>query len=130
MYVGGTRNCFERLVLVSGPATIEGVLTRFARFVNLGEKSKRLFIGGMEKTVGLNVDRLDLVALAPSIKQPTLLIHDGMDKEVPVGEAQALNSALPRSQLFETRGYGHSRLLQSPDVVDEVVRFIHSSIPA
>tara|TARA_R110002111_G_scaffold257152_2_gene325185 strand:+ start:2250 stop:3080 length:831 start_codon:yes stop_codon:yes gene_type:complete len=130
VYVGGTRNCFERLVLVSGPATIEGVLTRFARFVNLGEKSKRLFIGGMEKTVGLNVDRLDLVALAPSIKQPTLLIHDGMDKEVPVGEAQALNSALPRSQLFETRGYGHSRLLQSPDVVDEVVRFIHSSIPA
>lgn len=127
VYVQAMRNCFDRLVLVSRPASIEGVLNRFARFVNLGEKSKRLFIRGMETKVGLDVDRLNLVTLAPSIKQPTLLVHDGKDQEIPVSESKALSEVFPRSRLFETSGYGHSRLLQNPDVIDEIVEFIHSS---
>lgn len=130
VYVQAMKSCFDRLVLVSGPATIEGVLNRFARFVNLGEKSKRLFIRGMETTVGLDVNRLDLVTLAPAIMQPTLLVHDVMDQEVPVIESKALNEVFPRSRLFETSGYGHSRLLQNPDVIGEIVKFIHSPRPA
>jgi pimeloyl-ACP methyl ester carboxylesterase len=128
VYVQAMRNCFDRLVLVSGPATIEGVLNRFARFVNLGEKSKQLFIRSMEATVGLDVDRLDLVTLAPSIRQPTLLVHDGMDQEVPASESKALSEVFPRSRLFETSGYGHSRLLQNPAVIGEIVEFIHSPL--
>lgn len=128
VYVQAMKGCFDRLVLVSGPASIEGVLNRFARFVNLGEKSKRLFIRSMEATVGLDVDRLDLLTLAPSIKQPTLLIHDGMDQEVPASESKALSKVFPRSRFFETRGYGHSRLLQNPDVIGEIVEFIHSPL--
>jgi len=126
VYAQSTRSCFERLVLVSGPATIEGVLSRFARFVNLGERSKRLFVSDMERTVGLSVDRLDLVALAPSIKTPVLLIHDDRDTEVPVAESRALHAAFPRSRLTHTTGHGHSRLLRKPDVIKEVIEFSNS----
>ena len=126
VYAQSTRNCFERLVLVSGPATIEGVLSRFARFVNLGERSKRLFVNDMERTVGLSVDRLDLVGLAPSIETPVLLIHDDRDTEVPVAESRALHAAFPRSRLTHTTGYGHSRLLQKPEVIKEIVEFSNS----
>ena len=125
VYVAAMRSCFDRLVLVSGPATIEGVLNRFARFVNLGEKSKRLFIRKMEATVGLDVDRLDLVTLAPSIEQPTLLVHDDSDREVPASESKTLNQVFPRSRLVETSGYGHSRLLRDPEVISEIVEFMH-----
>ncbi len=123
LYVESMKSCFERLVLVSGPSTIEGVLNRFAGFVNLGEKSKQLFIRNMETTVGLDVDRLNLVALAPSIDQPVLLVHDRSDREVPVDESHTLNQALPRSRLIQTTGYGHSRLLRNADVISEIVEF-------
>lgn len=126
VYAQSAKGCFDRLVLVSGPATIEGVLTRFARFVNLGERSKNLFVRDMEKTVGLSVDRLDLLSLAPSIETPVLLIHDDLDSEVPVTESSALHAAFPRSRLTNTTGYGHSRLLQNPAVVREIVEFKHS----
>ena len=126
VYAQSARGCFDRLVLVSGPATIEGVLSRFARFVNLGERSERLFVRDMEETVGLSVDRLDLIALAPGIEVPVLLIHDDSDSEVPVTESVALNEAFPRSRLTHTTGYGHSRLLRNPEVVREIVEFTHS----
>lgn len=126
VYAQSKISCFDRLVLASGPATIEGVLSRFARFVNLGERSERLFVRGMEKRVGLNVDRLDLLTLAPSIEIPVLLLHDDLDSEVPVNESRALHEAFPRSRLTHTTGYGHSRLLQNPDVIREIVEFAHS----
>lgn len=124
VYVEDMRSCFERLVLISGPATIEGVLNRFARFINLGKQSKRLFIRNMETTVGLDVDRLDLTALAPSISQAVLLVHDDMDREVPVSEARVLSATFPRSRLLETSGYGHNRLLKNPEVTAEILEFI------
>jgi len=126
VYAQSTRSCFERLVLVSGPATIAGVLSRFARFVNLGARSKRLFVRDMEETVGLSVNRLDLITLAPSIEAPVLLIHDELDSEVPVAESRALHEVFPRSRLTHTTGYGHSRLLQNPEVVREIVDFAHT----
>ncbi|KAA1173347.1 alpha/beta hydrolase [Marinobacter salinexigens] len=124
IYVEAVQPCFERLVLVSGPATIEGVLNRFARFVNLGEKSRRLFIRNMEMKVGLDIDRLDLLSLAPSISKPTLLVHDERDREIPVDEAGSLNQVFPKSRLVRTAGYGHSRLLQRPEVIQEILEFI------
>lgn len=126
VYAQSTSSCFDRLVLVSGPATIEGVLSRFARFVNLGKRSERLFVRGMEETVGLKIDRLDLLTLAPSIDTPVLLIHDELDSEVPVAEAKALHEAFPRSRLTYTKGYGHSRLLQNREVTREIAEFIRS----
>ncbi|WP_370257095.1 alpha/beta fold hydrolase [Marinobacter nauticus] len=126
VYVQSNNGCFDRLVLVSGPATIKGVLSRFARFVNLGQRSERVFVRDMEETVGLSVDRLDLLALAPSIDTPVLLIHDDLDSEVPVAESRALQEAFPRSRMIHTTGYGHSRLLQNPEVVREIVEFTNS----
>ena len=126
VYVEAQRSCFDRLVLVSGPATIEGVLNRFAGFVNLGERSKRIFIRDMETKVGLEIDRLNLVPLAHSIKQPTLLVHDTSDTEVPVSESRALDQAFPSSHRVQTNGYGHSRLLKNPEVINEILAFIRS----
>lgn len=126
VYAQSIRGCFDRLVLVSGPATIEGVLRRFARFVNLGQRSKRFFLRDMEETVGLSVDRLDLIALAPAIEAPVLLIHDDLDSEIPVAESRALHEAFPRSRLIHTKGYGHSRLLQNPEVAREIVELSNS----
>ncbi len=128
VYVEAMQESFRRLVLVAGPATIEGVLDRFADFLKLGSKSRKLFLRGMEKTVGLKVERLDLLALAPGIKTSVLMIHDAEDREIPVAEARSLSEHFRDSLLLETRSLGHSRILQNPEVIDNIIGYI--SAPA
>ncbi|QSP93910.1 alpha/beta fold hydrolase [Marinobacter salinisoli] len=129
IYAQALRGDIKHLVLVSSPATIEGVLRRFARFLNLGDRSTSHFISAMEETVGLGVDRLDLVALAHAVSTPVLVIHDESDAEVPAAESMALQRAFSQSRSFRTNGLGHSRLLQHADVTREIMQFLDRDLP-
>ncbi|MDI9245326.1 alpha/beta fold hydrolase [Marinobacter sp. CHS3-4] len=124
VYVQAVKQCFNRLALVSGPASIEGVLNRFASFLDLGESSRDIFIRKMEGKVGLTIDQLDLVKLAPSIKQPVLLFHDRDDREIPASDSHELDKAFPRSRLVETRENGHNRILKDDIVITEILEFL------
>lgn len=124
VYVETMQKSFGRLVLVAGPATIEGVLNRFAGFLGLGERSRRLFVRSMEQTVGLSVERLDLFTLAPQVQSNVLMVHDADDREVPINEARSLSKSFRRCQYLETQSFGHSRVLQDPDVVQEILGFM------
>ncbi|SNC74661.1 Pimeloyl-ACP methyl ester carboxylesterase [Marinobacter sp. es.048] len=118
---------FERMVLISSPATIEGVLNRFARFLNLGKRSKSHFITTMEETVGIPVEELNLLLIAEVEKVPVLLIHDEDDQEIPVSESESLSLAFDNSQIFRTAGWGHSRLLQNPEVTQKIMHFLDNT---
>lgn len=118
---------FGGMILISSPATIEGVLNRFARFLNLGKRSNNHFIKTMEETVGIPVEKLDLVLIAEAEKIPVLLIHDKNDKEIPASESECLLLAFENSQIFRTVGWGHSRLLQSPAVTQKIMQFLDST---
>ncbi|MCC1496100.1 alpha/beta fold hydrolase [Alcanivorax sp. 1008] len=118
---------FEGMILISSPATIEGVLNRFARFLNLGKRSKNHFIRAMEKTVGMPVEKLNLALIAEAEKIPVLLIHDKNDQEIPASESESLLLAFENSQIFRTIGWGHSRLLQNPAVTQKIMQFLDST---
>lgn len=120
---------FERMALVSSPATIEGVLNRFARFLKLGRRSKSHFITSMEETVGIPVEELNLLSIAEAEKVPVLLIHDEDDQEIPVSETESLALAFENSQIFRTAGWGHSRLLQNPEVTRTIMNFLDTASP-
>lgn len=124
VYVEAMQESFGSLVLVAGPATIEGVLHRFAGFLGLGEQSKNFFVRNMENTVGLSVERLNLFTLAPRVQPRVLMVHDAYDREVPVNEARSLSQNFRRCQYLETQRFGHSRVLQDPDVVHEILGFL------
>ena len=118
---------FDSMVLVSSPATIEGVLNRFARFLNLRKRSKRHFIATMEETVGIPVEELNLLSIAEAEKLPVLLIHDEDDQELPVSESESLSLAFENSEIFRTAGWGHSRLLQNPEVTQKIMHFLDNA---
>jgi len=120
---------FDSMVLVSSPATIEGVLNRFARLLNLGKRSKLHFITTMEETVGIPVEELNLLSIAEAVKVPVLLIHDTDDREVPVSESKSLSLAFENSEIFRTAGCGHSRLLKNPEVTQRIMHFLNNASP-
>jgi hypothetical protein len=53
-----------------------------------------------------------------------LIVHDAADREIDVGEGQALALAWPRAQLTLTRGLGHLRILSDSETVRRVVDFV------
>lgn len=77
----------------------------------------------------LDWDRLSIVELFRRAREPTLLIHDRDDIEIPFKHTVALNEVAFRSELLITAGLGHHRILSSLDVIERVVNFVSKADP-
>ncbi len=53
-----------------------------------------------------------------------LILHDPADPEVPIAASSDLARRRPATQLVETPGAGHRRLLRQPEVIEVVTRFL------
>jgi pimeloyl-ACP methyl ester carboxylesterase len=68
-------------------------------------------------------EELSLVEMLHRWPNPTLLIHDRHDPEIPCEHSVLLHAAASEARLHRTEGLGHHRLLGSPEVVDQVLHF-------
>lgn len=64
-----------------------------------------------------------LVEMLRRHNEPTLLIHDQHDPEIPFQHAQSLQRAGEHVTLYATQHLGHHKLLGDPAVIERVVRF-------
>lgn len=55
---------------------------------------------------------------------PGLIIHDELDRVVPVADGERLARAWPGAERFFTRGLGHGRILSSPLVHSTIVNYL------
>jgi pimeloyl-ACP methyl ester carboxylesterase len=115
----------EKLVLISGPSSIENVLRRFSSFVGLNKKTTNKFIDFIGHYVGVPAAELDATKLLQSSDIPALLIHDEHDIEVPVSESTRLAPVFNQSELFVTQGLGHRKILKSDEVFAKISRFVN-----
>lgn len=72
----------------------------------------------------VNWDQLSVVEMLRRTQEPTLLIHDREDDEIPFQHTVALHEAAACGELFTTSGFGHHRLLGLSSVIDRVVKFV------
>jgi pimeloyl-ACP methyl ester carboxylesterase len=50
---------------------------------------------------------MDIRALLPAIRVPTLIVHGTEDRQVPFAAAEYLATNIPGAQLYPFKGYGH-----------------------
>ncbi|HET9906309.1 MAG TPA: alpha/beta hydrolase [Anaerolineales bacterium] len=65
-------------------------------------------------------------ALAPQINIPALMFHDIADNVTPVEDSRAIAQAWKGVRYIETEGLGHRGALQSPEIHEQVIRFLKS----
>lgn len=118
----------DRVVLISGPASVESVLRRFSKFVGLNKNTTQKFIESIGRYVGVSATELDATKLLKSCDIPALIIHDELDIEVPVGESTRLAQVFKRSELFVTKGLGHRKILKSEDVLKKIHHFVMAEV--
>ena len=117
----------DKLVLISGPSSIENVLRRFSGFVGLNNNATEKFIEFIGQYVGVPAIEMDATKLLKASNTPTLLIHDEHDVEVPVSESTRLAPVFNQSELFVTKGLGHRNILKSDEVIEKISCFVNES---
>jgi hypothetical protein len=76
----------------------------------------------LERRVGLSRRDASLNEITPGI--PTLLVHDVLDRCVPVRSSRQLAAGWRSSRLMETCGLGHQRILNAPPVIHFIANFL------
>jgi pimeloyl-ACP methyl ester carboxylesterase len=115
----------DKLVLISGPSSIENVLRRFSGFVGLNTNATNKFIDFIGLYVGVPAIEMDATKLLQASDIPTLLIHDTHDFEVPVSESTRLAPVFNQAELFITKGLGHRNILKSDEVFTKISCFVN-----
>jgi pimeloyl-ACP methyl ester carboxylesterase len=121
VHCGVTTEC---VVLISGPASLVGVIERWGRHHRIDEARLPDFVGLVARKVGVPVESLDLTILAAQANCPALVVHDRSDDDIPVGDGLAVAAAWPGAKSLITERYGHRRILIAKEVVQEVVAFL------
>jgi len=118
----------DKLVLISGPSSIENVLRRFSGFVGLNKNTTDKFIESIGRYVGVPASELDATELLQACEIPALLIHDEHDIEVPLSESTRLAPVFNDSELFVTQGLGHRKILKSEEVFAKISTFVNAEV--
>lgn len=114
----------DKMILISGPSSIENVLRHFTRIVGLNKKTSDNFVNAIGRIVGIPASDMDATQLLQQCEVPTLLIHDESDREVLYKESKRLAQVIKNSKLVTTQGFGHRRILKSERVIKSINDFV------
>lgn len=114
----------ERLILVAPAADMKAAASRFFRFVHLGEHLKQPFFDWLLRRTGVSVEQLQVHRHLPALGQPTLVVHDLDDADVPWGEGERYAQYCSGARLYTTQGLGHRRVLDAPEVIGAALAFV------
>lgn len=117
----------ERLVFVSPPADPREFLKIFGAALGINDDVRARVKRRVEQRLGVPMEEMQALAIAPSMRLPLLVIHDEHDKEVPVSVGRRIASAWPGAELLVTEGLGHQRILRDAEVKNSAVRFIDAA---
>jgi len=114
----------DKMILISGPSSIENVLRHFTQFIGLNNKTTDNFIAAVGRLVGISASEMDATRLLQQCDVPTLFIHDDSDREVPYSESKRLSKVIKNSQFLTTQGLGHRKILKSELVIETIHNFV------
>jgi pimeloyl-ACP methyl ester carboxylesterase len=114
----------DRAILIAPAADPIAAGRRFARQVGLSAPLQRRMFDQFEARLSVRFADLLPERNAPRIGRPVLVVHDLEDREVPWGEGERWARYWPRARLLSTRGLGHHRILDDPQVIAAGLDFL------
>jgi len=102
--------------------SFEFAVQKFSRSYGAQGSAQERLLRRLERRVGLNRRDASLAEITPGI--PTLLVHDVLDRSVPVRSSRQVSGSWRGARLMETCGLGHRRILNAPPVIHFIGNFL------
>jgi pimeloyl-ACP methyl ester carboxylesterase len=119
------QNVPAKLVLIGSPVAAEHVVQHFTRLMGFSPRVVRALDEELERVTGrpLGFFRADtMLASKPGLS--VLVLHAPDDKEVPYSAAMQYEAAGPHVRLQALDGLGHRRIVNSPQAIDAISKFL------
>jgi len=110
------------VVAFSPPPSFEFAVRNYARAFGLTPSAKELLARRLERRTATLREDFDLTRLQPTV--PTLLVHDLLDRVIPYRHTRRLRDAWRDTQLVQTCGLGHNRVLDAEGVAQDIAAFL------
>lgn len=120
----------SRVACISSPASIHYLVERFCHALRIPASVQQKLEQRIAQRMGIDTGEdiwhyISPEANARRIKGiPALIVHDQDDHDVEVSHGQRLHQAWQGSQLLETNGLGHRRILRNRKTIKHIVDFI------
>ena len=114
----------DKICLFGVPSDMDYILESFTMMLSLQEPARASLQRRFEKRFGRSAKAISVVAAAPSVRIPVLVVHDDEDNVAPIAQGLAVAAALPGATLIRTKGFGHSGALRDPATIAQVVSFL------
>ena len=114
-------------VAIAPLPSFEFAVQQFSRGYSLEADPQELLLRRIERRIGLSRRDASLAGISPA--SPTLLVHDVLDRSVPIRSSRQVTSTWRGARLMETCGLGHQRILNSPPVIHFIANFLRGFPP-
>ena len=116
----------KRLINIGSPAIGDEIIKTFLREVNGSWSTAEAFKKYMVKKYNRSFDEFSGEFFIKQLKDDLdlLLVHDDIDKDVPLIHVFRVLELYPKAILFKTVGLGHTRILKDEMVIEFCLEFI------
>jgi pimeloyl-ACP methyl ester carboxylesterase len=114
-------------VAIAPVPSFEFAVQQFSQTYALEGDTQELLLRRIERRIGLSRRDASLAGITPAT--PTLVVHDVLDRSVPVRSSRQVTAAWRGARLMETCGLGHQRILNSPPVIHFIANFLRGFPP-
>lgn len=127
--VNGVR--VKTVVNIASPTISDEIINTYLKAIGGSKKTGNAFKKYVLEKTGKpfsEFSALEFIKRAPTDLN-LLLVHDEDDKDVSLAHPNELMKVFPLTQLIQTKGLGHTRILKDNHVIQDIVTFIerHSS---
>ncbi len=116
----------KRICLISVPSDMDYILESFAMMLGLKPPALAQLRAQFLAKFGRPASAISVMAAAPRVRIPVLVVHDEDDNVAPMAQGAAMAEAIPGAILWRTRGFGHSGALRDPATIQRVIDFLKS----
>lgn len=112
-----------RAALLSPPARYADYAAGFAAQAGLDAQQTGEMLAVLREG-GLDVTTVDTPVTARALAQPALVLHSADDRVVPFADGREIAQAWAGARFVPLEGLGHKRILQAPEVLEQVLAFV------
>lgn len=117
----------KKSIHLAGPISLADVVRRAGRFAQLNGLELEMLLKQFQASIDEPIENMEISSLRPGMDHIGLLLHDPLDREVPIADSRVLNDTWSGAHLVEVENVGHRKIISDSHAIQAAVKFLQCS---